>query len=56
MGVILYELIMKKHPYNENSLSDLEELIVAYHYEPLPEAKCPKMSSIIEQMLSKDEA
>ncbi|KAF3425472.1 hypothetical protein E2986_03483 [Frieseomelitta varia] len=54
MGVILYEMVAKRHPFPATTLTDIVRMICEESPRPLPEGTSTPIISLISKMLRKD--
>lgn len=54
LGVVLYELVALKQPFDSKSLHELLHLIVKGHYEPLDASYSDNIRSLVRSMLTQD--
>lgn len=56
LGVVLYELLALKHPFNAKDMKGLLQRILAVQYDPLPSTYSPELRDIVARMLVRDPA
>lgn len=56
LGVVLYEMLTLKHPFNAKDMKGLLQRILAVHYDPLPTVYSAELRDIVAQMLVRDPA
>ena len=54
LGVVLYELCTLRHPFKADSIHALAIQIVSGKYDPIPEVYSSDLSSLVDNLLSKD--
>lgn len=54
LGVVLYELMTLKHPFNANDMKSLMHRILKVQYEPPPTLYSNELRSIVSKILVKD--
>nr|CCC51537.1 putative protein kinase [Trypanosoma vivax Y486] len=54
LGVLLYELLTLKRPFNGESMQDVMNRTLSGRYEPLPPETSPEMADIVSLLLSSD--
>ncbi|KAG5483391.1 hypothetical protein LSCM1_04939 [Leishmania martiniquensis] len=56
LGVVLYELLTLKHPFNAKDMKGLLQRILAVQYDPLPTLYRAELRDIVARMLVRDPA
>ncbi|KAG8345730.1 putative protein kinase [Trypanosoma vivax] len=56
LGVIIYELMALKHPFNANSMRGLMQRILKLQYDPVPLLYTTELRNIVPRILTKDPA
>ncbi|AYU77402.1 protein kinase [Leishmania donovani] len=56
LGVVLYEMLTLKHPFNAKDMKGLLQRILAVHYDPLPTVYSAELRDIVARMLVRDPA
>ncbi|GET87175.1 protein kinase, putative [Leishmania tarentolae] len=56
LGVVLYEMLTLKHPFNAKDMKGLLQRILAVHYDPPPTMYSPALRGLVAQMLVRDPA
>jgi len=54
IGIILYELITLKKPFDGASVEDVFMMIMKYDFDPLPPGTDPNLVQLVSQLLLKD--
>ncbi|CUF43152.1 protein kinase, putative [Bodo saltans] len=54
LGVVLYEMMALKHPFNANDMKSLMHRILKVQYEPPPTIYSPELRYIVSKILVKD--
>mmetsp|Transcript_59830 Transcript_59830/g.82169 ORF Transcript_59830/g.82169 Transcript_59830/m.82169 type:complete len:94 (-) Transcript_59830:1402-1683(-) len=54
IGVILYELITLKKPFDSDTINGVLNQIVKVQYEPVPEDTDPSLKMLVAALLNKD--
>lgn len=54
LGVVLYELLTLKHPFNATDMKGLMQRILKVQYDPVPMMYTAEMRDIVPQLLAKD--
>lgn len=54
MGVIIYELVTLKKPFDSDSINGVFEMIINKPLDPLPEGTCGDIQLLIKAVLNKD--
>lgn len=56
LGVIVYELLTLKHPFNATSMKGLMQRILKLQYEPIPPLYTTELRNIVPRLLTRDPA
>ncbi|KAH9597873.1 Protein kinase domain [Trypanosoma melophagium] len=54
LGVVLYELLTLKHPFNANSMKGLMQRILKVQYDPVPQIYTTEIRNIVPRLLTKE--
>lgn len=54
LGVVLYELLALRPPFNGHSLQDVVDAVLRGRYQPLPRSRSSEFDSVVASMLSRE--